>query len=167
MKARILPATSWDVDELACFMRASDRDECAFNARETGRYGPGWSIRSDLVAALAAGNVWSMWWGDHLMGMGGCLVEPHFGTIWFLGTDLADRHPLAMTRACRRFLDLTLAHDATLVGNVIPKHMAARVAWLQHLGFDMLDGEAHPMLQGHLFFWKAAPSAPTTTPRLP
>lgn len=169
MRAISLPATARDVDELDCFMRKSDREECLFNAKATGRHSDGWSIRKDLLAMLESGSVWSMFWGDDLMGMGGLHTDPRVekvGSIWFLGTDLADRHPIAMTRACTRFLAMSLQSFKGVVGNIVPKHLCQRVAWLQHLGFDMREGEAHSMLQGHLIFWTEALSAPTTTARL-
>jgi hypothetical protein len=168
MRAVILPATARDVDELASFMRASDREECLFNAKATGRYNGQWSILGDLRRTFAAGNTWSMWWGNDLMAIGGFFCDPRLagvGSIWFLGTDLADKHPIAMTRGCRRFLDMTLRRFDGIVGNIVPKHLCQRVAWLQHLGFDMREGEAQSMLQGHLIFWTSAPSAPTTTLR--
>lgn len=166
MRAVILPATSRDVDELMAFMRPSDREECVFNAKATSRYKDGWSIRDDLLAALAGGNTWAMWWGDDLMALGGCVMQAGVGSIWFLGTDLADAHPIAMTRGCRRFLDMTLRRFPGIVGNIVPKHLCQRVAWLQHLGFDMREGEAQSMLHGHLIFWTSARSAPKTTQRL-
>lgn len=165
MRAKILPATLWDVDTLDCFMRSSDRDECRFNAQATGRIGPDWSIRGDLLTAMREGEVWSMWWGDDLMGMGGCQMQKGIGAIWFLGTDLADKHVVGMTRACRRFMQLVLQRHDGIIGNIVPKYLAQRVAWLQHLGFDTREGEAHSMLQGHVIFWTQAQSAPTTTQR--
>lgn len=166
MKAIALPATRFDAEQLACFMRASDIEECKFNAAAFGRDRiPGWSIRGDLMDALEDSEVWSMWFGDKFLGLGGCRRGDPVSAIWFLGTDLADEHPIAMTRCSRRFVNMAVATTPGVIGNVVPKTMAQRVAWLQHLGFDMRDGEAQSALQGHVIFWIVSPSAPKTTQR--
>lgn len=166
MRALLLPATASDAAELACFMRDSDREECLFNARAFGRHSPEWSIRKDLMRAVAEGDVWSMWLGDALMGMGGCKPQPTgMAALWFLGTDLADRHPITMTRACRQFIAFAHSRNPGVIGNVVPKTLVQRVAWLQHLGFDMREGEAQSMLQGHVIFWSHGPARPRRRPR--
>lgn len=164
-----LPSTRADLPELAGNLRASDRHEAAFNAAATGRDGPGWSVLGDLEGAFHKFQHWTLWHPEGLVGMAGVAPlrqNPAIGAIWFLGTDLADTHWLAMTRASIRFIAMQ-SGDWFAVGNIVPKHMTARRRWLEHLGFDFEDAEAHPNMQGHVAFWSRPLDGPKDGPAAP
>lgn len=161
VKVRLLPATRYDVQELAAFLRASDRSESEFTARAVGRWTSTWSVSADLVQALD-GEAQTLWWGCDVMGIAGIMPfthDPKFGAIWFMGTDLADRYPRSMTRACRRFINARLPFF-TRVGNIVPRHMPERLRWLKHLGFDFVPEEAQQIYQGHVIFLSQARHGP-------
>lgn len=137
--------------ELICFLRESDRDELAFTARATGRQHR--EIHAEIGLAITAGPAWTLWWGDDVLGIAGINPAPEggYGAIWFLGTDLADRHWQGMTRAIRRFMAMEMpAFD--WVGNVVPAHMEERRRWLHHLGFDFPQIQAQHLPQGLVVF---------------
>ena len=162
MTFRLWPSTRRDVQKLSSFMRESDRAELTFNAKATGRFGPGWSIHSDLEKAFASHELWSILKDVDVVAVGGILAAPHdprTGIIWMLGTDLADTHWREMTRLCRRWLDMHLSRYDR-VGNVLPTHMMQRRRWLEHLGFDMVESEAQLHVTGLVSFWQQSDTAP-------
>lgn len=159
MTTRILPATRYDIDEVVSFMRASDREETLFCAQATGRWHPLWSAREDILSVADCSELHTMWHGDAVMGLGGVVPHPALPAIWFLGTDLADRFPIAMTRACRAFVRAQ-ARRFPRLGNVVPGHDTRRIAWLRYLGFDFPEIEAQHLPQGLVVFMSQAPHGP-------
>lgn len=160
----ILPATSYDVAELASFLRESDREEATFNAIVTGRYfEPGWSIRADLERAFEDHDLWTISREDGaVVAVGGIRPnpsDPSEGIIWLLGTDLADRHWRELTRLCARAI-ACFSGPFRRFGNVLPKHMMKRRRWLEHLGFDISEGEAQLQTYGLVSFWSQSLTAP-------
>ena len=155
MTATILPATVYDLDTLARRIRMSDELECRVLSRLGGRDGKNWSIVTDLCMAYARAPVWSMYLGDELLGCGGVNPLPddkRKGAIWFLGTKAADDHPIAMTKACKRFME-TERPKWLWMGNLCPTFADYRVRWLERLGFDSNREEAHRYNMPVVSFW--------------
>lgn len=149
------PSTSFDPPVLCTFMRDSDRWETRFNAEKTGRLTSNWTPQADLDRQVDEGHAWTLWYKDNLVGMAGVNPLPEnnaIGAIWFLGTDFADRHWHGMTRASRRFVEFQSPYWFAM-GNIIPKKMDKRRAWLEKLGFDIDESEAHPNFKDHVAFW--------------
>lgn len=158
----ILPATAFDLAVICRDMRKSDRQEVEEAARATGRFHNDWTIEEDMRQSFAAAEVWAMWRGDDLIALGGVAPVQHsegVGAIWMIGTDLMDRHILAATRACRRFM--VMAHKRfPVLGNIVPNHMILRLRWLAHLGFDTSGKEAQLPISGYVTFWAHHPDGP-------
>lgn len=150
-----LPATRYDLDTLARFMRASDVWELRFNAEATGRMTEGWNIADELHGQFHSFPHWALWCRAGLVGLAGVAPlpqNPAIGAIWFLGTDLADTRWHGMTRAARRFIDMERPHWFAM-GNIVPRRMTKRRKWLETLGFDFRDAEAHQNFKEHVAFW--------------
>lgn len=151
----VWPATKHDVAGLIDRLRISDVDELAANARLTGKYGPGWSLRRQIELDLQDVDCWAMVIDGELAGLGGIHPlpeDPRIGAIWFLGTDLADTHWRTMTRLCRKFLSVH-APDYKMLGNIVPTYNEQRLRWLKYLGFDFDGDKAQLKRQGYVAFW--------------
>lgn len=148
-----LPSTIWDIEHLADNLRQSDIDECTFNARAFGRLTPSWSIKSDMVGNFPTSDHWSLWHDEGLAAVGAITPLPDGrGAIWMLGTAVAERHGLGMTRACQHLLSVKLKEYRQL-GNVVPMKMTDRIRWLVHLGFDIEWKQANGLPTGVVAFW--------------
>lgn len=151
----VLPATRHDILTLAREMRASDRAETAELARASGRLTASWSVAGDLLHAFGRSDMWAVWTSGKLVGIGGIAPLPQnnaIGTVWFLGTDLADTHILALTLVMRRFIRAN-SHNWFAIGNVLPQDMGPRRRWLEKLGFDFADEEAQQNSNRLVTFW--------------
>jgi len=154
MNTGIYPSTRWDIGLTAEFLRNSDVVETILLAKQTGRYGPDWSLKEELLKAFDGdGEFWTMWIEDCIVGIGGLVptqVQPE-AVIWFLGTDLADSQWRTMTRYCRKMKNKWSA-DGWLLHNVVPLSDRLRISWLRHLGFDIISERANDPFEGFVPF---------------
>lgn len=169
MRALLWPATRGDVSQLAREMRAGDRDEVTAAACAVGRMDSDWTLEGDLLSTFDQHQMWSMWRGDDLLGLGGILPFddlPDVGAVWFLGTRRADTHWRSMTEAADRFLRV-FGKDFTNIGNMLPCSSLKRRKWLEYLGFDFIEGEAQLCLEGFDVFWLRPTPGPEDRPAAP
>ncbi|WP_138469870.1 hypothetical protein [Poseidonocella sp. HB161398] len=155
---RTAAATPEDIEELALNMRAMDRWEMRHVARVSGRGHI--SILGDLMQTYRQGPLTALHHDDGVLGIVGVVPMPDMpgaGAIFFLGTDLADRHTLPMDRALRRWLAAELASGRWPggFGNVIPSELRYRRIWLEKLGFDFPVAEVQQLHDSLEIFWMA------------
>lgn len=153
MAVRLLPGGLWDIGKLLDSLRQSDREETLFTARALGHWHPGWTLAG--MFASERPDCWAMFSNGAFLGLIGIrpLPEcPSAGLIWFLGTVEADRQPVALTKGCRRFIDMQ-RDSFSAMGNVVPQHMVERIRWLSYMGFDIIDEEAQLLPEGMVSFW--------------
>ena len=142
----LLPSTQWDVVRLFETMRPSDVDEVLYSQAANGV-----DIKDLLLDRVGKDNYFTLWRNDEIVALGGITQTtwtPSIGVIWLLGSDLADKHWRAMTRACRAFI-LSNKTKWKGIGNHVPSHAAKRQRWLQYLGFDIANKEAQ--ISGYKF----------------
>lgn len=133
-------------------LRASDKLELWLNMKARGEPYTVMRTRQELLKVAQSEETWALWKDGELLGLGGIAQVPNMigvGAIWFLGTDLADKNPMAMTRACKRFMRAFHKHWPSL-GNVVPTCMSNRIRWLEYLGFDFSPEKAN---ETHVAFW--------------
>jgi hypothetical protein len=148
------PSCHSDVGLLARTMRLSDMMEVRTNAMAFGRMGPSWTLEFDLHETFAHAQPWTLWDRGNMVGMGGVAPiphAPHVGSIWFLGTALADLRWIGMTKACMKMKAYGDKHFE-LIGNIVPECMERRIAWLEYLGFD-IDRDKANCPDGYVAFW--------------
>jgi hypothetical protein len=145
------PATPTDIPRLMFAMRDSDIEEAAFVRSRV----PSPSLPSQLLDVVERHRAWGLWEGGRLVGLGGSMPFPQAksGSIWFLGTVLADDRPLFVTKAC---VELIRFHhqEFAYLGNWVPAQMTGRIRWLEMLGFDMDWQSEHVVQHGMLPFWR-------------
>lgn len=155
---RVLPATLFDGETLLRNMRQQDIEEMHYC-----RYALGHDrSRNEIVGkAFETHPVWAMLDGADLVALMGIdrFPETDIGVVWVLGTDLFDSRWRAATRTCKAILPV-FARDYRAVMNVVPAHMERKVAWLQHLGFDMAELQAKH--RGKMLFFSASFVGPET-----
>ena len=159
----IAPATPYDIIIGGSNLRHSDRIEVLELAVESGRWAEGWDIVGDLLQAFQGeGEIWTIWKEDEIVGFGGVYEDTSrvkHGSIWFLGTPLADENIISVTKICRRFRQMWNARG-WYVWNVAPLNQPNRLKWLETVGFDILPDLANHPYQGFVAFVSRPDPAP-------
>lgn len=131
----LFPPSDADVRELAAHMRDSDVEEVALLSGLTPQDAARTSV--DVSTICYAMRITD---GPLLCIFGAVLLAPIAGqenaTIWELGTNAIDQHPVAFMASCRRGLDLvtnTLPNVAKFF-NFIPVENVRSARWLESLG---------------------------------
>lgn len=159
----ILPATFFDAEQLALTMRQSDVEEWRWMSDWHGHPETP-PVVATLAVCVIRGNTWSVWDRNAYLGMIGVVrTETGAGVIWFLGTDEADRRPVALTRECRRFA-VSQARLHEWLGNVIPPHFSGRKRWLEAIGFDFEPNDDNDAAKPLVFSWRRSAREPEVRP---
>ena len=126
--------------------------------RRLGKWTPAWRLQDDLDWLMREGYLfWAIHYGPDLVALGGIRpnpVAPTTGAIWMLGTDLADTEWRGLFPRVRAFIAAFAPAFPDGVGNLIPKHMPKRQAWMKHLGFDISPLRVEDSLhESHVLAW--------------
>jgi hypothetical protein len=82
------------------------------------------------------------------------IVGDDFGSIWLLGTDLIEDHPIAFLRVSKAIVN-HLRKSYSFLGNYVDARNTVHVRWLKWLGFDVRPPIPHGpfKLPFHPFSW--------------
>lgn len=127
-----------DADTLIRDMRECDRLEVKASAGGLWEHVLRVGLRTSLYSKTITGD------GElaAIFGVAPASLVDGVGRPWLLATDVFDRHPRAVIRHCRRYIDPMLDTFPHLV-NYVDARNTKTIAWLAWLGFTMHDPEPH------------------------
>lgn len=125
----IVPSDAGDVFELKDNLRAEDIQEC-----QAGGFTPaqalinGFTQSDECYSAKVNGKT------EAMFGVCSQNQPEGIGVIWYLGSDETMRHPIAMVRDSRKYIDGWLK-KYKMLWNVVDERNTTHISWLKHLGF--------------------------------
>ena len=130
----IRPAEGIDIDIIACDMRPADLAEIA----ATGTVDPYDALTNCMTLSMP--SCYTMTADDLPIAMlGTAPVEliPDFGSIWLLGTEEIEEHPVALLRLCKKILPrLMTPYD--MLFNLMDVRNELHVKFVKWLGFTFI-----------------------------
>lgn len=137
----IVPSTAHDIFELKDNLRQEDIAECAacgHTPKQALIEGYTWS---ECYSAKVKGKT------EAMFGVSSYNQPKGYGVIWYLGSNESFRHPIALVKGGREYVDKWL-EKYNILHNVVDIRNTRHIAWLKHIGFIFTDTV---MINGYVF----------------
>lgn len=131
-KVIIVPSVAGDILELKDNLRTEDIAECQ-------------ACGHTPIEALMMGYVWSECYSakvngktEAMFGVSSFNQPEGFGAVWYLGSDESFKHPIALVKGGRKYVEEWLQKFKVLYNRVDARNLR-HIEWLKCVGFKFTD----------------------------